>query len=123
METARPLDMLNKARDKRVIVELKNGKQYVGKLTAFDIHINVVLDEGEEREDGNIKRKIGNVFIRGDAIILISSEKWFKWVKEQLLWVSTAEVNPISTAGAVAKEAIMLERKYALVVVLVSQQN
>lgn len=67
--------MLNKARDKRVIVELKNGKQYVGKLTAFDIHINVVLDEAEEREDGNIKRKLGDVFIRGDTIIIISSEK------------------------------------------------
>ncbi len=46
---ARPLDALNRARDKKVIVECKNGKQYVGTLRAFDIHINVVLDETEER--------------------------------------------------------------------------
>jgi len=72
MENSRPLDALNKSRNKRVIVELKNGKQYVGNLQAFDIHINVVLEEAEERVDGEIKRKIGVVFIRGDTIILIS---------------------------------------------------
>jgi small nuclear ribonucleoprotein len=72
METSRPLDALNKSRNKRVIVELKNNKQYVGNLKAFDIHINVVLEEAEERVDGEIKRKIGVVFIRGDTIILIS---------------------------------------------------
>jgi small nuclear ribonucleoprotein len=72
IETSRPLDALNKSRNKRVIVELKNGKQYLGNLKAFDIHINVVLEEAEERVDGEIKRKIGVVFIRGDTIILIS---------------------------------------------------
>ncbi len=69
---ARPLDALNRARDKKVIVECKNGKQYVGTLRAFDIHINVVLDDTEERVDGDVKRKLGNAFIRGDTIILIS---------------------------------------------------
>ena len=74
MEASRPLDALNKARNKRVIVELKNGKQFVGKLNAFDIHINVVLDDAEERENGEVKRKLGTVFLRGDAIIMISPE-------------------------------------------------
>ena len=72
METSRPLDALNKSRNKRVIVELKNGRQYLGDLKAFDIHINVVLENAEERIEGEIKRKIGVVFIRGDTIILIS---------------------------------------------------
>lgn len=71
-EASRPLDALNKARDKRVIAELKNGKQYVGSLKAFDIHINVVLEDAEERENGEIKRKLGVVFIRGDTITVIS---------------------------------------------------
>ncbi|AJF62120.1 TPA: small nuclear ribonucleoprotein [Candidatus Woesearchaeota archaeon] len=74
MESARPLDALNKARNKRVIVDLKNGKQLAGKLNAFDIHINVVLDETEEMVDGQVSRKLGTVFIRGDTIILISAE-------------------------------------------------
>lgn len=72
METSRPLDSLNRARDKRVIVELKNGKQYVGMLKAFDIHINVVLEQAEEMVEGQLKRKLGVVFLRGDTIILIS---------------------------------------------------
>ena len=75
MEASRPLDALNNARGKRVIVETKNGKQYVGKLTAFDIHINLVLDETEEKIDGELKRKLGNMFLRGDTIILISPQE------------------------------------------------
>ncbi len=92
MDAARPLDALNNARDKRVIVELKNNRQYVGKLKAFDIHINVVLESAEENVeelvekeiDGKtvsvktgklvMKRKLGVVFIRGDTITIISPE-------------------------------------------------
>jgi len=72
MVDARPLDALNRAKDKKVIVDLKNQRQYIGVLKAFDIHINVVLDDTEERVDGEVKRKLGTVFIRGDTIILIS---------------------------------------------------
>ncbi len=72
METSRPLDALNQSRNKKVMVELKNGKQLIGSLKAFDIHINTVLDDAEERVDGEVKRKLGTVFVRGDTIILIS---------------------------------------------------
>jgi len=72
MELDRPLDTLNTARNKTVIVELKNNKQLIGKLKAFDIHINTVLEDVEERENGEIKRKLGKVFVRGDTIVLIS---------------------------------------------------
>jgi small nuclear ribonucleoprotein (snRNP)-like protein len=72
METDRPLDALNRARGSRVIVELKNGRQLLGTLKAFDIHINTVLEDAEERVNGEVTRKLGNVFLRGDAVILIS---------------------------------------------------
>ncbi len=72
MENARPLDALNRIRNQRVMLDLKNGKQLVGKLQAFDIHINVVLEDAEERVDGDVKRKLGTIFIRGDTIIMIS---------------------------------------------------
>ncbi|MFP4118107.1 MAG: LSM domain-containing protein [Candidatus Woesearchaeota archaeon] len=71
MEPSRPLDSLNAAKGKKVIVELKNGKQYLGKLKAFDIHINIVLEDGEERVNGETSKKLGTVFLRGDAIIYI----------------------------------------------------
>ena len=71
-ENSRPLDTLNRARNKSVLVDLKNGSRYVGKLKAFDIHINVVLEEAEEHQNGEVKRKLGKVFIRGDTITIIS---------------------------------------------------
>tara|TARA_B100001971_G_C17850905_1_gene363312 strand:- start:338 stop:565 length:228 start_codon:yes stop_codon:yes gene_type:complete len=73
-EPSRPLDALNNARDKRVIVDLKNNRQYVGKLKSFDIHINVVLEDAEEHVDGQVKRKLGVIFLRGDTITIISPE-------------------------------------------------
>ncbi len=72
METERPLDALNAARNKRVMIELKNQKQIIGTLKAFDIHINVVIGEAEEHVEGQLKRKLGTVFVRGDMIVLIS---------------------------------------------------
>lgn len=72
MEAERPLDALNAARNKRVIIELKNQKQIIGTLKAFDIHINVVIGEAEEHVEGQLKRKLGTVFVRGDMIVLIS---------------------------------------------------
>jgi small nuclear ribonucleoprotein len=74
MEQSRPLDALNKSKGKRVVVELKGGRQYVGLLNAFDIHVNIVLNEAEERENNELKRKVGTVFIRGDTITIIFPE-------------------------------------------------
>jgi small nuclear ribonucleoprotein len=68
----RPLDLLNQARGKEIIVQLKTGKQLVGTLLAFDIHINVVLDNAKELENGEQLRNYGLVFLRGDTIIFIS---------------------------------------------------
>ena len=69
---ARPLDALNRSRDKKVIIELKGGKTLIGTLRAFDIHINVYLDDAEEHVNGELKRKLNVVFLRGDTIVLIS---------------------------------------------------
>jgi len=46
----------------------------IGKLYAFDIHVNIVLHEAEERVNGELKRKLNTVFVRGDTIIIISPE-------------------------------------------------
>ncbi len=74
MEASRPLDALNNSRNKRIIVELKNTKQIIGTLKAFDIHINIVLSDAEERVNGEVTRKLGNVFVRGDTITFISHD-------------------------------------------------
>ncbi len=68
----RPLDVLNNAKGKEVLVQLKNNRQMVGTLLAFDIHINVVLDNAKEILDNETKRNVGLTFLRGDTIIFIS---------------------------------------------------
>lgn len=68
----RPLDLLNASRGKEVIVQLKNERQFVGTLRAFDIHINVVLDNTKEMHNGQMTKSLGLVFLRGDTIIYIS---------------------------------------------------
>ena len=68
----RPLDLLNVSKGKEVIVHLKNDKQFVGTLKAFDIHINVVLENTKEMHDGEVKKNLGLTFLRGDTIIYIS---------------------------------------------------
>ena len=78
MDTARPLDALNEARSKRVVVELKNGRQYLGKLKSFDVHVNIVLENAEERVNNEVTRKLGMIFLRGDTIIMVSPSEEIK---------------------------------------------
>jgi len=68
----RPLDLLNQSKGKEILVQLKNDKQLVGTLLAFDIHTNIVLSNTRELENGDVKRNIGLAFLRGDTIIYIS---------------------------------------------------
>jgi len=68
----RPLDLLNNSKGKEILVHLKNDRQLVGTLLAFDIHVNIVLDNAKEMNDGEVKRSIGLTFLRGDTIIFIS---------------------------------------------------
>ncbi|MGC9309923.1 MAG: LSM domain-containing protein [Candidatus Nanoarchaeia archaeon] len=68
----RPLDLLNASKGKEILIQLKNGKQMVGTLLAFDIHINIVLDNAKEIENGEQTKSYGLSFLRGDTIIFIS---------------------------------------------------
>ena len=68
----RPLDLLNNSKGKEVLVHLKGDKQFVGTLLAFDIHINLVLDNTKEMQNNETTRNIGLTFLRGDTIIFIS---------------------------------------------------
>lgn len=68
----RPLDLLNGSKGKEVLVQLKNDRQLVGTLLAFDIHINIVMDNTKEMSNGEVKRSVGLTFLRGDTIIFIS---------------------------------------------------
>jgi len=71
--TQRPLDVLDKAKGKRVLIKLKNGSEIIGMLQAFDLHLNIWLEEAEERKE-ETKIRLGSTLVRGDTIIFVSPE-------------------------------------------------
>ncbi len=74
----RPFDLLNTAVGKNVIVGMKGGKVANGKLLAFDIHMNLVLENCtlEESVNGETKKtEVKNIFIRGDSLVYLSPKE------------------------------------------------
>jgi small nuclear ribonucleoprotein len=68
----RPFDMLNNAINKQVLVQLKENVQIRGKLKAFDVHMNIVMEDAEEIKDGKTKTKYVETLLRGDNIVWIT---------------------------------------------------
>jgi small nuclear ribonucleoprotein len=67
----KPLDALGELLDQPVLVRLKNGLEIRGTLKAFDIHINLVL-ENAGFKDGDVEKKFKKLFLRGDMILFVS---------------------------------------------------
>jgi small nuclear ribonucleoprotein len=67
----KPLDILSELLDNQVLVRLKNGLVITGKLKAFDIHINLVLEDASF-QDNDVEKKFKTMFLRGDMVIFIS---------------------------------------------------
>jgi len=67
----RPIDALDRAKGKKIIVKLKNGEEITGVLRALDLHLNLWLDEAEVQKD-DIKVRFGTVLVRGDTIVYAS---------------------------------------------------
>jgi len=67
----RPIDVLDKAKGKKVIVKLKNGEEISGILKALDLHLNLWLDEAEVKRN-DTKIRLGTILIRGDTILYAS---------------------------------------------------
>jgi small nuclear ribonucleoprotein len=69
--TERPIDALDKAKGKKIMVKLKNGEEITGILRALDLHLNLWIDEAEIQKNDN-KIKYGTVLVRGDTIVYAS---------------------------------------------------
>ena len=66
------MDLLNNSKGKEVLVQLKNGGQFSGTLLAFDVHVNIALENAKEMENNEVKKNMVLTFLRGDTIIYIS---------------------------------------------------
>jgi small nuclear ribonucleoprotein (snRNP)-like protein len=72
MSAQKPLDVLHSSLGSPVIVSIKGGIEYRGKLKGYDMHMNLVLQNADEVVDGDAKRRLGMVIIRGDSVVSIS---------------------------------------------------
>lgn len=67
----RPIDVLNNAKGKRVLIKLKKGTEISGILHAMDLHLNMWLEDAEQVSEEK-KTKLGTLLVRGDNIIYVS---------------------------------------------------
>jgi len=72
MQQERPFDLLNKIIGQQALVRLKNNISIRGKITSFDAHMNIVIEDAEELDDGELKAKLGTILLRGGNILFVS---------------------------------------------------
>ncbi len=66
--------LMNKSKDKVVLIKLRNTKTIQGILKDFDIHMNLTLQDAEDISEEK-PEKLGTLLIRGDNILLVSMPK------------------------------------------------
>jgi len=72
MPEKRPFDILNSSLNNTVVIGLKGGVEFRGVMVAYDVHMNVVLDNAEQMVNGEVKRGMGTILLRGDSVIYVS---------------------------------------------------
>ena len=73
----RPLTVLQKNTKKDVIVTLKSGVEYKGKMENVDSYMNLIMTDAEEQNQGKIVGKFGRVIVRGNNVLFIKLENEF----------------------------------------------
>ena len=69
----KPLQVLQNALGKPVVVELRGQVAYEGILDGFDPHMNLVLKKAKETAGGKEKAMHEAAILRGDGVIYIST--------------------------------------------------
>lgn len=70
---ALPLDVLERSLNKKMSLQLKDGRLIEGKLVGYDQYMNLVLEESEEKRD-ETGRRLGTVILRGNNVVTISPQ-------------------------------------------------
>lgn len=70
-----PSDFLKSVLGRSVNVRLNSGTDYRGVLACLDGYMNIAMEQTEEYENGQLKAKYGDCFIRGNNVLYISAQK------------------------------------------------
>ncbi len=70
-----PSDFLKQLYGQPVVVKLNSGVDYRGILFKLDGYMNIALEDTEEYVNGQLKKKYGETFIRGNNVLYISTQK------------------------------------------------
>ena len=70
-----PRDFLNTVVGRPVVVKLNNGVIYRGILACLDGFMNIAMEQTEEYVNGQLKKKYGDCFIRGNNVLYISAKQ------------------------------------------------
>ncbi|HYK93554.1 MAG TPA: LSM domain-containing protein [Thermoplasmata archaeon] len=68
---APPTVLLERALQQKVELRLKDGRSMTGRLLGCDEHMNLVLDEVEERMNEG-SRRLGRVVLRGSNVVSLN---------------------------------------------------
>ncbi len=69
----KPSGFLNENLGEKVELLLKDGSILKGTLVGYDDHMNLVLEETEERKEDS-HRKIGTIVLRGNNVVTLNPE-------------------------------------------------
>ena len=63
--------LMNKSKDKVILLRLRNNKTVKGNLQDFDVHMNLTLKDAQDISDGKTT-VLGTILLRGDNILAVS---------------------------------------------------
>lgn len=66
----RPFDLIHKSLRKPVVVTMKNGSIFTGKIVSYDENLNLYLSGAREDEEGG--RDFKSLVLKGGNIVSIS---------------------------------------------------
>ncbi len=66
-----PAQLLERALSQRVELQLKDRRTLTGRLAGLDEHMNIVLEEAEERTEES-SRRLGRVILRGSNMVSLN---------------------------------------------------
>ncbi len=74
MSERNPLKTLIKPVNSIVLIRLKDGTEYQGRLKRCDSYMNLIVENATELYDGEPVSKYGEIFVRGNNILFIKPE-------------------------------------------------